>query len=69
MGVVAGYLSIVAPLSVIGTAQQQRIAIPLGLSLSALSAINLLVLAKSGRFDRYVIVLIAAGASSRRSPS
>lgn len=62
MGVVAGYLSIVAPLSVIGTAQQQLIAIPLGLSLSALSAINLLVLAKSGRFDRYVIVLIAAGA-------
>jgi adenylate cyclase len=62
IGVVAGYLSIVAPLSVIGTAQQQRIAIPLGLSLSALSAINLVVLAKSGRFDRYVIVLIAAGA-------
>ena len=62
MGIVAGYLSIVAPLSVIGTAQQQLIAIPLGVSLSALSAINLFVLAKSGRFDRYVVVLIAAGA-------
>jgi adenylate cyclase len=62
MGVIAGYLSIVAPLSVIGTAEQQSLAIPLGFGLSALSAINLVVLARSRRFDRYVIVLIAAGA-------
>ena len=62
IGVVAGYLSIVAPLSVIGTAQQQRLAVPLGLSLAALSAINLFVLARSGHFDRYVKVLIGAGA-------
>jgi guanylate cyclase len=62
MGVVAGYLSILAPLSVIGTSQQRGYAIPLGLSLSLLSAINLAVLARSGRFDRYVVVLIAAGA-------
>ena len=62
MGVVAGYLSIAAPISVIGTAQQHWLAIPLGLALSALSAINLVVLARSGHFDRYVIVLIAAGA-------
>ena len=62
MGVVAGYLSIIAPLSVIGTARQHWLAIPLGLGLSALSAINLAVLARSGRFDRYVVVLISAGA-------
>ena len=62
MGVVAGYVSIVAPLSVIGTSQQRGYAIPLGLSLSVLSAINLAVLARSRRFDRYVVVLIAAGA-------
>ena len=62
MGVVAGYLSVIAPLSVIGTARQHWLAIPLGLSLSALSAINLVVLARTGRFDRYVVVLIAAGA-------
>ena len=62
MGVIAGYLSVVAPLSVIGTSQQRGYAIPLGLSLSALSAINLVVLARSRRFDRYVVVLIAAGA-------
>lgn len=62
MGVVAGYLSVVAPLSVIGTAQQQLVAIPLGVALSALSAINLVVLARSGQFDRYVVVLISAGA-------
>jgi len=62
IGVIAGYLSIVAPLSVIGTAQHQQIAIPLGLSLSALSVVNLVVLARSGHFDRYVIVLIGAGA-------
>jgi guanylate cyclase len=61
MGVVAGYLTIVAPLSVIGTAQHQWAAIPLGLGLSLLSAINLAVLERTRRFDRYVLVLITAG--------
>jgi hypothetical protein len=62
MGVVAGYISIIAPLSVVGTSMQRQFAIPLGLSLAALSAVNLVVLARTRHFDRYVIVLIAAGA-------
>lgn len=62
MGVFAGYVSVVAPLSVIGTSAQRGYAIPLGLSLSALSVINLAVLARSSRFERYVSVLIGAGA-------
>jgi adenylate cyclase len=62
MGVVAGYITIMAPLSVIGTSMQRQFAIPLGLSLAALSAINLVVLARTRHFDRYVVVLIGSGA-------
>ena len=60
-GVVAGYISVLAPLSVIGAAPDRIIALPLGFSLSLICAANLAVLARSHRFDRYVIVLLAAG--------
>jgi hypothetical protein len=63
IGVVVGYITVVAPLSVIGTAQQQRLAVPLGFALSILSATNLAVLARSRQFERYVVVLIGAGAA------
>lgn len=60
-GVLAGYLTIVAPLGapflVHGT-----MAFVLGFGFSAFSALNLIVLARSKRFDRYVSVLLAVGA-------
>jgi adenylate cyclase len=60
-GVIAGYISVMAPLSVVGGAGERVLAVPLGLSLSLICVANLVVLARSHRFDRYVIVLIAAG--------
>lgn len=60
-GVVAGYISVVAPLTVIQAAGHQAVALPLGLSLSLLSAANLVVLARSRRLERYVVVLLSAG--------
>ena len=60
-GVAVGYVSVVAPLSVIGAAPGRAIAIPLGFSLSLICLANLTVLARSHRFDRYVIVLLYAG--------
>jgi len=62
VGVVAGYLTVIAPLSVIGVARDRAtVGLPLGLSLCALGIVNLLVLARSRRFDRFVVVLISAG--------
>ena len=60
-GVTAGYISVVAPLSVVGEAGERLLAVPLGLSLSLICIANLVVLARTHRFDRYVIVLISAG--------
>jgi adenylate cyclase len=60
-GVTAGYISVVAPLSVVGEAGERLVAVPLGLSLSLICIANLVVLARTHRFDRYVIVLISAG--------
>lgn len=61
MGVIAGYLTIVAPLSLPIQALGQPLSWVLAAALSAYSALNLLVLAASRRFDRYVFALIAAG--------
>ena len=60
-GVLAGYISVVAPLSVVGAVPERAMALPLGLSLSLISAANLVVLARSHRLDRYVVVLLSAG--------
>jgi adenylate cyclase len=60
-GVAAGYISVVAPLSVIGAASQRPVALPLGLSLSLICVANLAALARSHRFDRYVVILLSAG--------
>jgi guanylate cyclase len=62
VGIVAGYLTIVAPLTVPFQAGLQPISVALGVGLSAFSAANLLVLARTGRFDRYVGLLLGAGA-------
>ncbi|HET9497216.1 MAG TPA: adenylate/guanylate cyclase domain-containing protein [Candidatus Limnocylindria bacterium] len=60
-GVLAGYISVVAPLSVVGAVPERALALPLGLSLSLISAVNLVVLARSHRLVRYVVVLLSAG--------
>jgi len=62
MGVAAGYATVIAPLSVPVFAQGDPIAIVLAFALSAFSVANLLVLARTRRFERYVVSLITAGA-------
>src|SRR5688500_11370162 len=61
VGVVAGYLTIVAPISLPIQAFGHPLSWVLAASLSLFSALNLLVLARTKRFDRYVIALIAFG--------
>lgn len=60
-GVTAGYISVIAPLSVVGEAGERLLAVPLGLSLTLICIANLAALARTHRFDRYVVVLISAG--------
>ncbi|MGH8957432.1 MAG: adenylate/guanylate cyclase domain-containing protein [Acidimicrobiia bacterium] len=62
VGVIAGYVTIVAPLTLPIQAQGHPLSWPLALGLSAFSAVNLSVLARTRRFDRYVVALIAAEA-------
>jgi adenylate cyclase len=61
VGVIAGYVTIVAPLTLPIQAQGNPLSWPLALALSAFSAINLSVLARTRRFGRYVVALITAG--------
>ena len=61
MGVAAGYLTIVAPLTLPLIAQFHPVAAITGLSLSVFSAINLVVLTRTHRFERFVLALISAG--------
>jgi guanylate cyclase len=61
VGVAAGYLTIIAPLTLPVQAPTQPIAWVLGVALSAYSLVNLIVLARTGAFERFVIALIAAG--------
>jgi len=61
VGVVAGYLTIVAPLSLPIQAQGHPLSYPLALGLSLFSISNLLVLVSTRRFERYVVALIGAG--------
>jgi adenylate cyclase len=60
-GVAAGYITIFAPLTLPLEAPGQPAALPLALVLSSYSAINLVVLARTKRFERFVIALIATG--------
>jgi guanylate cyclase len=61
VGVIAGYLTLVAPLGLVVQAQGHPLSWSLAFALTLFSIGNLLVLARSGRFDRYVVALIAAG--------
>jgi adenylate cyclase len=61
VGVVAGYATIVAPLTFPIQAQGHPLSWPLAIGLSIFSIGNLIVLARGHAFDRYVVALIAAG--------
>lgn len=61
MGVVAGYATIVAPLSLPLSAGLYPVPIVVGVSLSLFSAANLFVLARTREFTRYVVALVASG--------
>jgi guanylate cyclase len=61
IGVAAGYLTILAPLTMPILAQGHPVAIVFGVSLSAFSVVNLVVLARSRRFERYVVALVSSG--------
>jgi adenylate cyclase len=62
VGVAAGYLTIVAPLGVPAAAPAPLLGWVVALGLSLFSVGNLLVLARTKRFERYVIALISSGA-------
>ena len=60
-GVSAGYITIVAPLLVPIQAQGHLVALILGVGWSAYSAVDLLVLARTRRFEPYVVALLVSG--------
>ncbi len=60
-GVAAGYITVLAPLPLPFEAPGTPAAIPLALALSVYSVVNLIVLARTRHFERFVLALIAAG--------
>lgn len=63
IGVVAGYVTIVAPVAAPLVSGGHPIALVAAPCLSLLSTANLVVLARTRRFERYVVVLLIAGAA------
>lgn len=61
IGVAAGILTVVSPISLPIQAQGHPLSFLLAVALSMFSVANLAVLAATRRFDRYVVALIAAG--------
>jgi hypothetical protein len=61
VGVTAGYLSILAPMSLPFESQWHPASWPVTASLVVFSATNLGVLARTGNFERYVLALIGFG--------
>jgi adenylate cyclase len=61
VGVVISYVTIVAPLGVPFFSGGTPVGIAMALVLPALSIVNLAVLARTGRFDRYVVVVLISG--------
>jgi guanylate cyclase len=61
IGVAAGYLTIVAPLSMPVLAGGHPAAVIVAGSLSVFSVLNLVVLARSHQFERFVVLLVSAG--------
>ena len=61
VGVAAGLLTIVAPVSLPFQAQGHPLSFLLAIALALFSAVNVAVLWRTRRFDRYVVALITAG--------
>jgi adenylate cyclase len=63
MGIAAGFITILAPLTLPlePLAAPEAVTIPLGVGFALYNAVNLLVLARTKQFDRYVIALVGAG--------
>jgi adenylate cyclase len=61
IGVVAGYVTVLAPLTLVLQAPGHPLTWPLALGLSLFSVANLVVLARRHDFDGYVVALIASG--------
>ena len=61
VGVAAGLLTIIAPLTLPLQVPDEPIAWVIGISLSAFSLVNLVVLARTGVFERFVVALVLAG--------
>ena len=61
VGVAAGLLTIVAPVSLPFQAQGHPLSFLLAIALAVFSAVNVAVLWRTRRFDRYVVALITAG--------
>ncbi len=61
VGVAAGLLTIVAPLTLPLQVPGEPIAWIIGVSLSVFSLVNLVVLARTSRFERFVVALLLAG--------
>ena len=62
IGIAAGYLTIVAPFTMPILAQGHPVAIVVGVSLALFSILNLVVLRRTRRFERYVVALVTSGA-------
>jgi adenylate cyclase len=61
VGVIAGAATIVAPLTLPVQAPENPWSVPFAIGLAAYALVNLLVLARTHAFDRYVVALIAGG--------
>lgn len=61
VGVAAGVLTILAPLTLPLQLPDEPLAWVIGISLSAFSSTNLVVLARTARFERFVVALLVAG--------
>ena len=61
VGVVAGYVTIIAPLTLPAQANWLPISWAVAIAMSAYSAANVLVLARTRNFERFVVMLIAGG--------
>jgi len=62
VGIVAGLVTVVAPLTLPSQSRNLPAGVVLAVGLSLLAIVNLIVLARTRRFERYVLVLIGAGA-------
>jgi guanylate cyclase len=58
VGVIAGYIGVVLPLQLPGLAQGHPLSWAIAVTMPLISALNLTVLARTRRFDRYVVVLV-----------